>query len=218
MNAPHGLSPAALAAVNALWDYHRLRHDPLPADIILVFGSNDLRVAEHAARLHLSGLAPLLLFSGARGRMTLDWPEEEALAMARVARGLGVAEEAILIEKRATNTGENIRFSRELLAAHGLAPRTGLAVQKPYMERRTHAALEAQWPELPCRVSSPDLDFASYCTGEFEPARVIEAAVGDFQRILDYPALGFATPQAVPAEVMAAYELLKEQGFTGRMA
>lgn len=211
------ISPAALAAVETLWDYHRLRHVLEPADVILVFGSNDLRVAEHAARLHLSGLAPLLLFSGARGRMTLDWPEEEAVAMARVARALGVAEEAILIEKRATNTGENIRFSRELLAARGIAPSTGIAVQKPYMERRTHAALEAQWPALPCRVSSPDLGFAEYCSEGFDPVQVIEAATGDFQRILDYPALGFATPQEVPPEAMAAYRLLKEQGFTGRM-
>ena len=212
------LASSTLAAAEALWEYHRLRHVLVPADVILVFGSNDLRVAEHAADLHLAGLAPRILFSGARGRMTMEWTETEAVAMARVARERGVAEENILIEDRATNTGENIRFSRELLAESGLRPSTGIAVQKPYMERRTHAALEAQWPELPCQVSSPDLDFVAYCSGELTPDFVIAAIVGDFQRILDYPALGFATPQEVPDDVMEAYELLKREGFTSRMA
>lgn len=212
------LTPSTLAAAEAIWEYHRLRHVLVPADVILVFGSNDLRVAGHAAELHLAGLAPRILFSGARGRMTMDWAETEAVAMARVARERGVAEENILIEDRATNTGENIRFSRELLAAKGIPASTAIAVQKPYMERRTHAALEAQWPELRCQVSSPDMDFRGYCTGDLTPDFVIAAIVGDFQRILDYPALGFASVQEVSEEVMAAYELLKGEGYTSRMA
>lgn len=210
-------SPSEIAAVEILWDYHRMHHVLVPADIILVFGSNDLRVAAHAAELHLAGLSPLILFSGARGRMTHDWTETEAAAMARIARDHGVKEENILIEDRATNTGENIRFSRELIAARELSPSTAIAVQKPYMERRTFAALEAQWPELPCLLSSPDLDFRAYCNEDLPADFVIQAAVGDFQRILDYPPLGFATPQHVPAEVMAAFEELKAAGYTGRM-
>ena len=218
MSKEEPISARTLAAVNRLWAYHGMLHVLSPAGIILVFGSNDLRVAGHAADLHLSGFAPWILFSGARGRMTHDWAETEAAAMARVARARGVEEKNILIEDRATNTGENIRFSRELLAARGLAPASAIVVQKPYMERRTFAAMEAQWPDLECLVSSPGLDFHDYCEGHHEPSQVIEAVVGDFQRILDYPALGFATPQEVPPDVLGAYELLKEEGYTGRMA
>ena len=128
-------------AVGVLWDYHRLGETLAPADGILVFGSNDLRVAEHAASLFHAGLSSWILFSGARGRMTQHWPETEAAAMARVAREAGVPESTILIEDRATNTGENIRFAQELLAAAGHAPVSAIVVQKPYMERRTRAAL-----------------------------------------------------------------------------
>lgn len=201
------------AAALELWNYHRIGHDPSPADGMVVFGSNDLRVAQHAAALFQKRLAPWILFSGARGRMTEHWPETEADAMARIARECGVPAHAILIERRATNTGENIRYSRDLLAANGLQPRSLIAVQKPYMERRTFAALEVQWKEVSVQVSSPPLSFEDYCTEELPPRLVIEAMVGDFQRILDYPALGFASHQAVTASVCAAFQSLVAAGY-----
>jgi uncharacterized SAM-binding protein YcdF (DUF218 family) len=211
------LAPLTLEAAETLWNYHRLHHQLTPADGILVFGSNDLRVAEHAVELFKAGLGPWILFSGARGRMTEDWPETEAATMAALARANGVPDECVFVEDRATNTGENIRFSRELLANAGLALARITVVQKPYMERRTLAALDVQWRGVDCQVSSPTFGFAGYCTAELPPQLVIEAMVGDFQRILDYPALGFASEQAVPAEVLAAYHALCDLGFAGQL-
>ena len=208
---------AILAAAECLWNYHRLGESLTPADGILVFGSNDLRVADHAARLYLAGYAPWVLFSGGRGRMTRDWPTSEAEAMGRVALAAGVPEEAVLLECRATNTGENIRFARELLEAANLELRHGIFVQKPYMERRTRAALEVQWPGVRIQISSPPLDFSSYCEG-IDRDLVITAMVGDFQRILDYPALGCASPQQVPARVRVAFDLLVTAGYRAHLA
>jgi uncharacterized SAM-binding protein YcdF (DUF218 family) len=206
-----------LAAARILWDYHRLNHELSPADGILVFGSNDLRVAEHAAQLFHRGQAPWILFSGARGRMTQDWPETEAEAMARVARECGVPEEAIFIENKATHTGENIRFARELLATRGITLSTAIVVQKPYMERRTIAALDVQWPEVSFRASSPALGFEDYCSGNLTPELVTSAMAGDLQRVLDYPALGFASAQEMPGEVINAFRLLVAAGFTAQL-
>lgn len=211
------MSPDHLAAARILWDYHRLNHELLPADGILVFGSNDLRVAAHVAELFHRGLAPWILFSGARGRMTEHWPETEAEAMARVARELGVPDPAILIEARATNTGENIRFSRELLASRRIDLATAIVVQKPYMERRTIAALDVQWPDATFRASSPPFGFEEYLTPELPAALVLSAIVGDFRRILDYPALGFASEQEVPPEAMEAFRFLVGSGFEGQV-
>lgn len=211
------MHPDHLAAALVLWDYHRLGHELVPSDGILVFGSNDLRVAARAAELFHAGLAPWILFSGARGRMTEHWLETEAVAMARVAREHGVPESDILVEDRATNTGENIRYSRELLAASGIGLSTAIVVQKPYMERRTIAALDVQWPEAGFLASSPPLGFADYLTPGRPPELVVAAMVGDFQRILDYPALGFASEQDVPAEALDAFRLLVASGFDGRL-
>ncbi|MCW1915925.1 YdcF family protein [Luteolibacter sp. GHJ8] len=211
------LAPEIRAAVETLWDYHRMNHVLEPADIILVFGSSDLRVAAHAAELWHEGYAPRILFSGGRGRMTQAWADTEAAAMGKIAREAGVPEGRIILEEMASNTGENIRFSRELLESHGLLPRTAIVVQKPYMERRTHAALEVQWPELSCIAASPDMEFADYCSETLPPDLVISAVTGDFQRVLEYPAMGFASEQPVPPEAMAAYERLVKAGYVSQL-
>jgi uncharacterized SAM-binding protein YcdF (DUF218 family) len=200
-----------------LWDYHQVHHEPVASDLIFVLGSNELRVADRAAELFHQGLAPTILFSGGTGRLTEGWTETEAEQFAARARELGVPAEAILIENRSTNTGENIRFSRELLLEKGLGPKSILAVQKPYMERRVLAAMEVQWPGVSLRVTSPRLSFSDYCMEEIPERMVIEAMVGDFQRILDYPALGFASEQVVLPEAMRAFESLRQQGFVGQL-
>ncbi|GAB2837443.1 hypothetical protein KDA82_33400 [Streptomyces daliensis] len=41
--------------------------------------------------------------------------------------------------------------------------------------------------------------------------------VGDLQRVIEYPRLGFAIGQDVPEDVRAAYESLIRDGFTGRL-
>jgi hypothetical protein len=38
---------------------------------------------------------------------------------------------------------------------------------------------------------------------------------GDLERILDYPAKGYQIAQAVPMEVMEAYDFLIARGFDG---
>lgn len=211
------LSHDIIAAANCLWSYHRLGHVLEPSDIILVFGSSDLRVAEHAAGLWKAGYAPRVLFSGARGRMTGGWAETEAAAMAKVAMAAGVPEECILREEMATNTGENIRFTRELLLSREIPHQTAIVVQKPYMERRTFAALEMQWPELKCRTSSAAVGFEDYCSEDLPPELVISAMTGDFQRILDYPALGFASVQEVGEAEMEAYRILVKAGYDSQL-
>lgn len=205
-----------IQAARILLAYHRLGETPACADGMLVFGSNDPRVAEYAARLIMEGLAPWVMFSGARGRMTGDWVETEAETMAAVARSLGVPATKIHLETRATHTGENIRFCREWIARLGLPSRKLIIVHKPYMERRARASLEAQWPELDFCVTSPPMDLEACCAGGMDFQTVVACMVGDFQRILDYPALGFSTPQPVPDAVMEAFQYLLGAGFGGQ--
>ena len=57
----------------------------------------------------------------------------------------GVPAEAILIENRSRNTGENFRFTRQVLESRGLDFSSFIMVQKPYMERRVLATAQQQW-------------------------------------------------------------------------
>jgi uncharacterized SAM-binding protein YcdF (DUF218 family) len=201
-----------------LWDYHHVHHALEKADCIIVLGSHDTRVAERGAEVFLGGWAPLLVCSGHLGALTSGlWSRPEAEVFADVAIARGVPRERILVESRSTNTGENVDFSRQLLAEKGLRPKKAIAVQKPYMERRTLATFARRWPELEVVVTSPQIDFDDYPTGEIRKDDVIHIMVGDLQRLIVYGRKGWSAPQDVPREVMAAYEQLVAAGYTRRL-
>ena len=201
-----------------VWDYHHVQHALAPSDCIIALGSHDTRVAERAADVFLAGWAPLLVCSGQLGSLTSGmWERSEAAIFADIAAGRGVPRERILVEDRSTNTGENVAFSRQLLAEKGHAPRRAIAVQKPYMERRTLATFEARWPELEVVVTSPQLDFDAYTASGISRDDVVQIMVGDLQRLIVYGEKGWSARQQIPPEVEAAYEGLVAAGYTKRL-
>jgi uncharacterized SAM-binding protein YcdF (DUF218 family) len=216
---PGTLVPAhILLLAERIWNYHRLHHEVSIADAILVLCSHDTIVAERGAQLFLERRAPLLIFSGGSGVITGRlWEEPEADLFARIAVGVGVPANRILVENRSTNTGENLRFTRELLAQRQIDPQSFILVQKPYMERRAFATFRTVWPDMPVQVTSPRVGFheylARYTHDALTPETVISIMVGDLQRIRLYPARGFQIAQEIPADVWAAYEALVEAGY-----
>ena len=201
-----------------LWDYMLLRQEVSPADVILVLGSNDVRVGEHGARLFLRGLAPWMVCSGNVGRLTAGrFEKSEAETFADAAVRLGVPRSAILIEDASTNTGENIDRSRALLASRGIHPSRLILVQKPYMERRAWATFKRRWSEPDLVVTSPPIPYDEYPTPGIPRDLVINILVGDVQRMRVYAERGFQVPQPVPDEVWAAWEELVARGYTGHL-
>jgi uncharacterized SAM-binding protein YcdF (DUF218 family) len=201
-----------------LWDYHHVGHALRKSDVILVLGSHDTRVAERGADVFLEGWAPLIVFSGNLGALTSEmWTRPEAEIFAEVAETKGVPRGRMLLETRSTNTGENVDLSRALLAERGVHPKTAIAVQKPYMERRTLATFQKRWPDLDLVVTSPQMDFDTYPNGTITRDQVIDIMTGDFQRIFVYADRGWQAPQDIPAEAMDAYENLVKAGYTQRL-
>lgn len=204
--------------VEMLWRYHQLNHELVPSDAILVLCSHDTAVARRGAQVFLEGWAPLLIFSGGQGAITSRlWGEPEADLFARIAMDLGVPPDRVLVENRSTNTGENVLFTRRLLAARGFDPQSFIVVQKPYMERRSFATFRKIWPEKTVVVTSPqvslDAYLARYTHESLTPDDVISIMVGDLQRIRVYPARGFQIPQEIPEDVMRAYDGLVDAGY-----
>ena len=205
-----------------LWRYHHMGHRLERSDAILVLCSHDTAVAERGARLYLEGWAPLLIYSGGSGAITKNlWSEPEAELFARVAREMGVPEEAMLVETRSTNTGENVLFTRRLLAERGLNPQSFILVQKPYMERRAYATFKNYWPEARAVVTSPQVSFEeylkSYSNHALSEDDVVSIMVGDLQRIRLYPEKGFQIPQEIPDDVWSAFEELARAGYDGHL-
>src|SRR5438132_5232442 len=132
------MDPHIHALAEKLWHYLQLNQQIEKSDAILVLCSHDRRVAERGAQLVMEEWAPLLIFSGGLGSITSRlWQEPEADRFAAIAVGMGVPKACVLIENRSTNTGENILFTKQLLAHAHIDPQKFLVVQKPYMERRS---------------------------------------------------------------------------------
>lgn len=210
-------------AAQILWDYMLLNQTAAPADCLLVLGSRDDRVASRAAELAAIYDYPMVVITGGiahqNDMLATKWAaKSEADHFAAVMRRAGYDGE-LLLERKASNTGENARFSYDLLITQRKKPKNLLIVTKPYMERRACATFEAQWPdhEAAIGITSPRLTFDQYINDDQPFETVVNIMVGDLQRILDYPKLGYQSKQHVPTRVKNAHEALKIAGYTMHM-
>ena len=189
---------AALLGALVLWAGGALAYvvidteadDAAPADVILVLGcpSYEGNVpaatfsaciqarARHAATLYQRGLAGHVITTGG---MTGP-PPSEAGALAAVLQSEGVPSEAIVLEERARDTMQNIRYSRALMQAWGW--RTAILVTEPHHIRR--AALIARDAGLTISVS-PAVNSAGWHTPEARQINLLR----DAQALMAYQVL-----------------------------
>ncbi|MFD7241119.1 YdcF family protein [Streptomyces massasporeus] len=200
------------------WDYHQMGHSPRPCSVAIGLGSHDLGVADRAVDLYKRGMAPLLLFTGATSPTTRErMPRGEAVHYRERAVELGVPSSDVLVEPRARNTGENIRFSRELLEEAGVEVSSVLLISKPYEERRAYATARKLWPGVEVVSASSPMTLDEYVNSIGDARLVIDMLVGALQRLMIYPEQGFMISQPLPADVIEAYERLCQAGFTSRL-
>jgi uncharacterized SAM-binding protein YcdF (DUF218 family) len=114
------------------------------------------------------------------------------------------------------NIGENVRFTRELLAASGVQVERVIMVSKPSTERRMLATCQKIWPDMKVYFTSPAVDLVEQLRGGIQEG-LIHEMVGDVQRMKEYPALGFQAAQEIPGAVWQAYEKLVAMGFDGHL-
>lgn len=210
----------AFRCLQRVWDSLYWEDQPQRADLIVGFGCADPSVGERAAKLYLDGCAPLLVFSGGLGKGTANrLKKSEAEVYADAAAALGVPSKDILLETRSTNTGENIAFTRALLARRGIAPKTVLAVHQPNMGRRIRATLQKQWAQDGVRflIAPGDRSLRRYldrltACGVSEQ-EMVSNIVGDFQRMDVYARLGYQTPCEMPPDAWDAFHALVGMGY-----
>lgn len=212
------ISAADRADAETIWDFHQMHHQQRPCEAAIGLGSHDLGVAVFAAKLYHAGMFPVVVFSGANSPTTAErFPRGEAIHYSEHALELGAPASAIIIEPAATNTGENITRSRQALQRAGIHPASVLLISKPYMERRAYATSRKAWPEVEAICASEPLTFDEYVNEIGDAKLVIDMLVGDLQRVIEYPALGYAIAQDVPPPVDAAYQRLLRAGYDTRL-
>ena len=115
-------------------------------------------------------------------------------------------------------TLENVILTWRLLDQYAIHPDKIILIHKPYMERRVYATFKKIWPEPKLFVTSPQIRYEEYWNEEIEEDWGIHIMVGDLQRILIYPNRGFQIPQLIPDNILEAYKILLQRGYTQYLA
>jgi hypothetical protein len=207
-----------LVYARLLWDYLQLGTPVHPAECLLVFGGHDIGVARRAAELYGEGVVPLIIVSGGSKAVPdgSGFPTE-ADAIADVLVRHGVPKDIISLERLATNTSENFWLSAELLRDLGMSPRTFLVVTKPYAECRIIATARRRWPDKQVAVTSEQIQFDGYLTGDIPADRVLSMLAGEALRLEAYAATGLIDPgEPVPDYILDAAHILQAAGFSSR--
>lgn len=208
------ISVADRADARTLWDFHRMDHELRPCSAAVTLGSLDLGVATATADLYHAGMFPVVVFTGDTSAATRErFPRGEAIHYREHVLSLGVPDEAILLEPKATNTGQNIGFSREVLENAGIAVSSVLLISMPYMQRRAYATCRKLWPDVDPVCVSQHLTFDEYVTTHDDEKQFIDMLMGDMERVMEYPKRGFAIEQHVPERVRDAFDRLRARGY-----
>src|SRR5947208_64455 len=163
-----------------------MHHELRPCSVGIGLGSHDPSVPAFSAELFHRGLIPLVVFTGANSPTTRDrFPGGEAIHYQEEAVKLGVPRKAILLEYRATNTEENIRFSRRLLADRNVDVASVLLISKPYQQRRAFATCTRIWPDVEVVCASPPISMTDYVAAIGDAGLVIHMLVGETQRVIE---------------------------------
>jgi uncharacterized SAM-binding protein YcdF (DUF218 family) len=227
-------------------------------DCIILAGNSVLETAEGAFRLMQAGACPRLLITGGIGhatdmlrrnvaddhayRVIATQGRAEAHILADMAHLVwNIDPSRILIEAESTNSGENARFSRDLLEREGCSPSTFLIVQDPTMQRRADATFRhvwndrrdvtfLNWPSFGPQVTldGGGLQFASNdASGLWSMDHFLTLVMGEIPRLRDDShgygpkGRGFIVHVDIPEQVEAAYRHLHEHladRFGGRSA
>jgi len=146
---PYPLPYELALLLNPVWNFLAISDNPVPSDVIFVFGSQDLRVPHHAASLYRAGYAPIVLVTGHYGRMTRNvFEKPEALVFKDELVRAGVPSQAIVVEPAARNTLENVTQGLSLLQQKKLLCQSVLLVAKPFVMRRCAATFARQAPDV----------------------------------------------------------------------
>jgi len=191
---------AYTALLAPIWAFLARTDDPVPSDVIFVFGSRDLAVPRRASELYAVGFSSRVLVTGRLGPMTEGvFDQPEALVFKDELMSHGVLDRAITTEVRADNTLENVRFGMAALAAAGQTPRSALLVAKAFVMRRCLATFARQHPAVQVRGCPP----VGALTAQHDRPRTAFAArlLAELHRLDDYGATGDIDPQEIPDSV-----------------
>ncbi len=218
MNNLYKYEKEIINALQEIWNYMRLDQSLEKCDLIMGCGCSNLEIPIKCAKLYKDGYAKKILFTGGLGKITKNFfNKSEAEIYKDIAIKQGVNEKDILIETKSKNTVENFKFSSNILKNNNIKSDKILIVHGSLSQRRTLSCAKAVLKDKTFLITSPDITFEDFLNKLKENKHAIDTIstiVGNIQRLIIYPQFGWQQETKVPENIINAYYLLKELGFS----
>lgn len=206
-----------IESLKVIWNYMNLKEPISKCDLIIGCGCTNTDIPLKCAKLYKDGYAPKILFVGGYGKITKrTFNKPESLIFKDIALKEGVNKKDIYVETKSTNTGDNFKFALKIIKKYNIIANKILIVHTKFNERRTLSCAKVILKDKELLITSPDITFEEFIR-ELENKNtvdVISNIVGDIERIMVYPSLGWQVENRVPPKVLEAYNYLKDLGYT----
>lgn len=207
-----------LKQVRILYDYMKINDNIEKVDAIIGCGCGNLEIPVRCAQLMIENIADYIIFTGGLGKYTKNtFKHSEARIFEQIAIQQGVSPNKIYVEENSTNLPENFINTKELVRRENLTLNSMLLVHSPITTRRTLATAKVYFPEKRILVTTPTSEFEEYIQ-MLEQRNVLEESiqilVGNIQRMIVTPPMGYQIKTKLPKGVEEAYYILKENGYT----
>lgn len=207
-----------ITSYQVLFDYLYPKDNPKKSDIIVGFGSFDLKVPHRCAELYSQGFADKILFTGGIGAGTADLGKPEAQAFLDYIHDYfpQIPDVDIFIEDQSTNTGENLEISQKLLMSHNppidlrSGERSALLVTTAARQKRAELTWRKHFPKTTYYNCPPDTTLAD--DSELFNSKGLDLrqlVLNEIAKIDTYPARGFIAEEKIPDRVKQIYKLIK---------
>lgn len=172
---------------------------------IFVFGHIRPEVACHAAKLYSLGKASRIIIAGKGGKSieSVSGFNTEADYYASLIIKAGVPKKNLILEKKSTNSLENVLFGMKECEKNGFRPNSLILISTPPLLRRSCATFRKQFPKITVWGSACEIPLE-----EFMDVSKIKRLLGEFNRFQEYFEEGDIERVIIPDEVTQAVKRL----------
>ncbi len=207
-----------ITSYQILFDYLYAKEQPKYSDIIVGFGSFDMKVPRRCAELYDRGFAGKILLTGGIGAGTADLGKPEAQAFLDYIHDHfpQIPDDDIFLEDQSTNTGENLEFSQKLLMSQNPpvdlrdSELSVLLVTTAVRQKRGELTWRKHFPKTTyynCPPNTTLVDDSELFNSKGLDLR--QLILDEIQKIETYPALGFIAEEKIPDKVEQIYKSIK---------
>jgi hypothetical protein len=181
------------------------------ADVIIGFGHFDMNIPKRCCELYLDGMGRKIIYTGGVGAGSADFKNAEAIEFLHYTREHfpQIPPEDILIEDKSTNTGENVRFTMQLMKDEfsdfnfekGI--HSAILVATPARQLRVYLTASQYLSHIQLINLPPELSFDDNIL-IFQQKRedFTQQLIGEIYRLNEYPAKGLCAPVIIPKEII----------------